>query len=136
LESFSSLCYLDVETMTWGEVDSSAQEFWPKRRNSHDSALLSTKLVVFGGANEVDGPMNDLWTYDFHTKLWRELHAVEDHVPCVREMHTLSGDPEKNRVYLLGGRMEDGTICRDLFVYNFGKHQHTCVLSAIDWLEN
>ncbi len=106
--------------MTWGEIDNTSQEYWPKRRNSQDSVLLGKKLVVFGGANEVDGPMNDFWAYDFESQLWSELHPENGDTPSAREMHTLTGDLQKNSVYLLGGRMEDGTTCQDLFVYSFG----------------
>jgi hypothetical protein len=33
----------------------------------------------------------------------------------------LTAHHEKMCIYLFGGRMRDGTICQDLYVYKFGK---------------
>ena len=123
-ECFSSLHCLDVKTMTWSQVDSSSHKVWPKRRNSHSVALLgSNSLVLFGGANEVDGPTNDLWKYDIKSNEWTKIKALGDgsKSPCAREMHTLCGDVENNCVYLLGGRKEDGSVCQDLWVHHFSE---------------
>ena len=120
LECFSSMYYLNIVTMTWGEVDASAHELWPKRRNSHSAVLLGgKKLVVFGGANEEDGPTNDLWSYDFELNTWFDF--TSGNAPCAREMHSLTGDDDRNCVYLLGGRKEDGTVCQDFWVYHLGE---------------
>jgi hypothetical protein len=82
--------------------------------------ILSSKLIVFGGANEEDGPMHDLWAYDLKLESWCELPA-NGTKPSGREMHTLTAHHEKMCIYLFGGRMRDGTICQDLYVYKFGK---------------
>ena len=131
MECFSSLHYLDLNTMTWGEIDQDKCEAeaeadpqlqhdtghhkhnhnhdhdhcWPKRRNSHGSAVIGSKMVIFGGANEVDGPVNDLWVFDLLSQKWQQHQQHEtitstrtnndsgchDGVwPCKREMLTLT----------------------------------------------
>jgi hypothetical protein len=143
MESSSSLYYLDLESMEWhqvqvqtpvedcndiGDGNKNHQE-WPKCRNSQGAALSGSKWVIFGGANESIGPMEDFWWFDLEAMVWHEINvsgnvnvSTNDNAakkPCAREMHTLCSDPENDCVYLLGGRKEGGGVCQDFWVYNF-----------------
>ena len=82
-------------------------------------------MVIYGGANEDDGPLSDVWLYDFGSGMWTELAepsssssssaaaAGASDGPEAREMHVacLAG----RSMHVTGGRGRDGTVFQDLW---------------------
>ena len=112
--------------MEWHQVQcDSTHEQWQKGRNSQGSALIGSKWIFFGGANEYEGPMDDFLWFDLDTKVWHDINANGNSKPCAREIHTLCSDTEKECVYLLGGIKHDGEVCQDFWIFDLATDSWT-----------
>lgn len=159
LTSINSVHCLNTETMEWTEINTTAtasttnstttnelssKSSIPKPRNSHSCVFSKQKecMVIFGGANEIVGPMNDVWL--FHLKdgcyEWEELSCCGDDannanttattkntndgkkndIPVAREMHSACIDDDSNVIYVVGGRNVRGIVCQDVWALNLG----------------
>lgn len=52
------------------QVEFKHDEAVPPKRNSHTMVASPHSAYIFGGANS-DGPLNDLWRFDFETKKFK-----------------------------------------------------------------
>ena len=93
---------LDLATKVLKEV-SELDETKPPKRNSHSICATDKAAYIFGGAN-LDGPLNDLYEFNFETQKYRRVKLDESEVelPAI-EMHT-SHVYQGNKLLIVGGR--------------------------------
>ena len=64
-------------------------EHMPKPRASMSSACYNDKLYVFGGQDDDNNKLNDLWEFDLASSSWRRIQISEgDLCPLARSGHS------------------------------------------------
>lgn len=93
----------------------------PKPRASSSSAVYQDKLYVFGGQDDDNGKLDDLWCFDIATQQWQRIQ-IEDGAlrPPGRSGHraVVYG----NKMYIFGGILELTKELNDMLVYDFTKN--------------
>jgi hypothetical protein len=118
--------YLNTEIMEWILLKNEDHTTLPAPRNSHSSVYSQRNecFILFGGANETVGPMNDVWLFSLKNyeqdHSWEQLICDGDCHPSPREMHSACMDENRNCMYIIGGRDIEGNVCNDLWALNFG----------------
>lgn len=132
LTSMNCMYLLETNTMQWSRVTDELS-IWPPPRNSHSSVFCKHDecIVIFGGANELVGPMNDVWCFSIKNKErhWTQINCNGDEdgvVPAPREMHSACFADNKNCMYVVGGRNKEGGICQDLWSLDWGTSFYLC----------
>jgi len=126
--SFNDLHCLDTGKMVWKQLcgvnmavaptenpENTKDAAKPSPRNSHTAVLIGDNMITFGGANADEGPMDDMWIFNLKSESWRKVkreHQDGKH-PDAREMH--SAYAANSKMYIMGGRMGSGDVCRDLW---------------------
>ena len=77
----------------------------------------SGKVILFGGGDEANTAMNDLWAYDPAENVWAELHPAGD-VPCARLGQAMVYNPASGKVILFGGMDQAMNNLNDLWAYD------------------
>ena len=67
---------LNLETFTWSEVPQGEQR--PPARAGHSMVLAENALWVFGGKDEENNKLNDLWRFDLAGSSWSEVQCKGD----------------------------------------------------------
>ena len=90
----------------------------PKPRASASSAVYNGKLYVFGGQDDDNNKLDDLWEFDLSTNTWREIQIQEgDLRPLARSGHTAV--TYNGRMYIFGGILELTKELNDMLVFDF-----------------
>lgn len=117
----------NTQTFEWTQLSYSPSDTVPSPRNSH-SCIYSKhceSLIIFGGANENIGPMNDIWFFCLEDKQhqWRKMipNIDKGDIPLPREMHASCIDDARRCMYVMGGRNAEGNVCQDLWELNLGR---------------
>ncbi|KAG1047224.1 hypothetical protein G6F43_010318 [Rhizopus delemar] len=85
----------------------------PAPRAGHISAVYENKLYIFGGMN-ASHLYNDIWCFDFITKVWNQVEAV-GYIPAPRE--GCAAALVNDTIYIFGGRGMNGFILGDLYAF-------------------
>ena len=67
---------LNLETFAWSEVPQGEQR--PPARAGHSMVLAENALWVFGGEDEENNKLNDLWRFDLAGSSWSEVQIKGD----------------------------------------------------------
>lgn len=118
---FNDLYCLDTEKMAWttlcnGETalrEKTKSVAIPSCRNSHASALIGDEVIIFGGANADEGPMDDMWVFNLLSESWKKIETNRSVHPEAREMHSVC--IANSKMYVWGGRKESGEVCQDIW---------------------
>jgi hypothetical protein len=90
----------------------------PKPRASASSSVYNGKLYVFGGQDDDNNKLDDLWEFDLATSTWRQIQIQEgDLHPLARSGHTAV--TYNNRMYIFGGILELTKELNDMLVFDF-----------------
>lgn len=46
----------------------------PPARAAHSAIIYKDSLVIFGGKDEDNEKLNDVWSFNFRTHIWEQLH--------------------------------------------------------------
>jgi len=98
----------------------------PSRRFGYVSVVHNHKLILFGG---FDGSkwLNDMYEFDFHTKIWRQIAPPLGQLPSVRSCPAWAKDD--THVYIQGGY--DGVTRKsDFFSCDLATYRWTQMPSA------
>lgn len=69
----------EVETHKWSVIEPADEgAARPKPRAGHSATLKGTKMYIYGGKDDENLKLNDLWVFDLTTKKWTELHPTGD----------------------------------------------------------
>ena len=90
----------------------------PKPRASASSAFYNGKLYVFGGQDDDNNKLDDLWEFDTQQGTWRQIQIQEgDLRPLARSGHTAV--TYNNKMYIFGGILELTKELNDMLVFDF-----------------
>ena len=92
----------------------------PIPRASQCSAVYGDKFYVFGGQDDDNNKLDDMWEYDLASSSWRQIQIPEGGLcPLARSGH--SAVTYGNRMYIFGGILELTKELNDLLVYDFSQ---------------
>lgn len=104
-------------------------------RASHANAIYQDKLYVFGGQDDDNNKLGDLWTFDLKGKTWNEIVPAEGGFkPIARSGHTAVVWGQ--RMYIFGGILELTKELNDMVVYDFASGQFVAGDNANDQMAN
>jgi hypothetical protein len=112
----------------WEELHTGGAPGQSSPTAGEDAALVHDPvrhcLFLYGGKDDRDVILNELWTFDLQARTWRRIphaHAA----PPPREDHTLVLDTANDRLVLFGG--EDGDTSRATWTYDIADDRWTDV---------
>jgi len=90
----------------------------PCVRASSSSAIYQDKLYVFGGQDDDNNKLDDLWEFDTTAKSWKQIDLPENtYRPMPRSGHTAVVHGTK--MYVFGGIFELTKELNDMCVFDF-----------------
>lgn len=90
----------------------------PSCRASVSAGAYDSKIYVFGGQEDDNKKMNDMWRYDLQSNAWSQIQQPDDgYKPTPRSGHSsvVYGD----KMYIFGGILELTKELNDLVVFDF-----------------
>lgn len=112
---------LDCEHLAGGKLKTPG----PKPRTSHASGFANGHLFVYGGQDDENNKLGDMWDYNVATKTWTEVKLADGFVPQPRSGHTAVVHGQK--LYIFGGIFELTKELNDMVIFDFAtmKFQQT-----------
>jgi N-acetylneuraminic acid mutarotase len=98
----------------WEKINILSTNF-PSPRAGHSSIMFGEKMAIFGGRDDENNKLNDIWLFDFSTYAW-EYEECE-HAPIARAGHTAS--LYKDMMIIFGGIIEVTKELDDMQIYDF-----------------
>lgn len=96
----------------------------PKPRASHSSACWNDKLYVFGGQDDDNNKLDDLWEFDSASGAWNQIQIQDgDVTPLCRSGH--SAVTYGDKMYIFGGILELTKELNDMLVFDFRQRKFT-----------
>lgn len=92
----------------------------PKPRASLSSASYNDKYYIFGGQDDDNNKLDDLWEYDIASGSWQQIQIREgDLQPLARSGH--SAVCYGSKMYIFGGILELTKELNDMLVFDFNQ---------------
>jgi N-acetylneuraminic acid mutarotase len=96
----------------------------------------SDRVILFGGLDAADQPLDDVWAYDYNTDSWEQVASG----PGGRWLQSMVYDSESDRVVVYGGIKERGCfdgaqkpkLFHDTWTYDFNGNTWMEVVSDQD----
>ena len=86
---------------------------------------------MFGGQDDENNKLNDLWEFDFTTKTWREIKNAEgEYQPSVRSGHT--SVVYQDKMFIFGGILEITKELNDMIVFDFVHNKFETFEQAVE----
>jgi len=60
---------MDFDTLEWSECQTSSKKC-PPPRAGHSACIYNGRMYVFGGKDEDNGKLKDLWSFDLTNFTW------------------------------------------------------------------
>lgn len=90
----------------------------PCVRASHSSVVHNDKLYIFGGQDDDNNKLDDLWIFDLGSKSWNEIAPdASGFKPIARSGHTAVVWGQK--MYIFGGILELTKELNDMVIFDF-----------------
>lgn len=91
----------------------------PKPRTSHASGFYNNHFYVYGGQDDDNNKLGDLWDFDCAAMKWTEIHSDDGHGkgPVPRSGHSAIVDGHK--MFIFGGIFELTKELNDMVVFDF-----------------
>lgn len=109
--ALSSLDMFSLTEKQWLSCETSNQ---PVARYLHSAVLFNgSSMLVYGGLSSRHMVMDDFWSFNFTTRLWRKL---ENNIVPALAAHTVTqvGD----YVFLVGGYMKNGSLSSTMYIWS------------------
>ena len=85
----NSVIIYDFQTKTWEDPIECGNK-GPAPRAGHSSCVYNGKIYIFGGKDEDNEKLKDLWSFDMETRAWTQYQSPQDsflsrsgHTACV-----------------------------------------------------
>lgn len=107
----------------------------PVPRHCHATAVVATRLFIFGGSTDCDGTAcNDLFIFDTVNSTWSQPKS-KGSLPAPRYGHSMVAFG--TRIILFGGCFGSSTTYSDLFIYDTGTVFEYCSNDSVNdnWSE-
>ena len=100
--------------------ENSAGGACPIPRASQCSAVYGDKFYVFGGQDDDNNKLDDMWEYDLASNAWRQIQIPDGGLrPLARSGH--SAVTYGSRMYIFGGILELTKELNDMLVFDFNQ---------------
>ena len=86
-------------------------------------------MYIFGGKDEDNLKLNDIWKYNFETRVWTEIHCVD--APLERSGHSASIYAE-NYMIIYGGIFEITKELNDMHIFDLRNEKWICLFEEIN----
>jgi len=94
----------------------------PPGRAGHSAVCHENKVYVFGGQDDNNNKLDDVWCFDAATGSWGNIDYAEgDMKPCPRSGHTAVAAGDK--MFIFGGILELTKELNDLAVFDMKKNK-------------
>jgi Galactose oxidase, central domain len=110
----------------WGKVTYPPGTPVPKSRSGHSSVIHQGSMWVFGGRDEDNNKLNDLWKFEISTSTWQEIKPADGVYPLERSGHS-SDIYEGQYMIVFGGIYEITKELNDLYLFDFTKRKWVTV---------
>lgn len=108
----NDLFVLDTNTWTWSLIPTSGDIPTPRER--HTMSAVGNRMFVFGGHDEKNDYLNDMYILDLETRIWISAPSSPK-APIPRQLHSASVVGEL--IYIFGGKSSSGCF-GDLAVFD------------------
>ncbi|XP_072048547.1 multiple epidermal growth factor-like domains protein 8 [Amphiura filiformis] len=97
----------------------------PLERMGHSMVVaeLDSKLWMFGGYSQDQGPLNDIWSYDLRIGQWQQITPIGNLIPKARHFHA-AAFVEPSSMFLVGGLTDTG-VEDDFWEFNVTRKNWT-----------
>jgi len=63
-----------LETKSW-EINSKGQgDIFHTPRKNHGAVRINKFMLIFGGMDDCDKQLNDMWSYNFESNIWQTIN--------------------------------------------------------------
>ena len=97
----------DLKLKNWELIEDSG----PMAERSDCSLIydpIYEKILLFGGGDEHETMLNDMWYFDYSNRTWCEIEQGD--IPFARYGHEMVYCDSQNACYMFGGRTSSGTM--------------------------
>lgn len=110
-------CKKNGNTLEWTKIEVKSEEA-PCIRASHSSSVYNDKCYIFGGQDDDNNKLNDLWELDLATGIYKEIKVPEGSVtPVARSGH--SSNIYNGQMYIFGGILELTKELNEMLIFDF-----------------
>lgn len=127
-ERSNQVYHLDTKKMEWTHLATKSDKKnvkLPRARSGHASVLLDDNqtMVIFGGKDDENNKMNDLWKFDVQTREWTEMQVAGDasSIPMARSGHTAT--LKGKYMFIFGGIYEITKELNDMHAYDIEQNR-------------
>ena len=90
----------------------------PCARASHSAAVFNNKMYIFGGQDDENNKLCDLWEFDIDTETYNPIELPADsYMPSPRSGH--SSSIYDGKMYMFGGILELTKELNELLAFDF-----------------
>jgi len=128
------ICKKVGNSLEWRLVEITSKES-PCIRASHSTTVYNNKMYIFGGQDDDNNKLNDLWEFCLDTGVYKEIILPADSVqPVARSGH--SANIYNGQMFIFGGILELTKELNELLIFDFKTGKFSCVGNEIDQLED
>ena len=119
----------DVETRVWSLLaPSDPRAPAPSARAGHAAVMHEGNLYVFGGKDDDNQKLNDLWRFNLAERVWTQLVVDQEHtIPMARSGHTAT--LYQGYICIFGGIFEVTKELNDLHLYDIANNRWICLFT-------
>ena len=119
------IAYKSASGLEWLEVGKNSPDK-PCVRASHSAVVNGTKCYIFGGQDDENNKLNDLWEYDMETEIFSKIElGPNSYQPMARSGH--SANMYNKKMYIFGGIFEITKELSELLCYDFDTQCFECI---------
>lgn len=122
------VCRKNGNTLEWTRIGENSQQR-PSIRASHSAVIHNNKCYIFGGQDDDNNKLNDLWELDLATEAWTEVElAPGSYPPACRSGH--SANLFRGKMYVFGGILELTKELNEMLCYDFEARSFSLIGNA------
>ncbi len=100
-KALNDMHILDCERLTWSPITSKKGVSSPPPRFHHSATAVNNNILIYGGRNEYNTHLSDIYAFDTETHEWK-IPQIVGHLPD-RSSHSAVYAPTKNKLIIFGG---------------------------------
>lgn len=111
------VCTKVNNTLQWKQVGADSPQA-PCIRASHSASVYEGKMYIFGGQDDENNKLNDIWEFDIEQEVFSQIELPDDsYQPPPRSGH--SSTIFKAKMFLFGGILELTKELNELLAFDF-----------------
>ena len=127
------VCTKNGHTLEWKQIGANSPTA-PCIRASHSSVVYQGKVYIFGGQDDDNCKLSDLWELDLATEVYCQIELPADSFkPQGRSGH--SANIWNNQMFIFGGILELTKELNEMVCFDFATKKFNCIGSSQDFAE-